>query len=104
MEAAPVIKAMIRIGRATAGAGKREGFIDACEQHGPEIAGTGTWLGGGRIAAFGRRGERRVMDGCRHQEPRAGGDCGTEGSMRGEHPMVPMAMPAWGRHQGRQSI
>jgi hypothetical protein len=44
-------------------------FIDASEQHGSEIAGTGTWLGGGRIAPFGRRWERRVMEGSRHGIP-----------------------------------
>ena len=42
--------------------GEREDFVDACEQHGPEIAGTRTWLGSGCIAPFGRRWERRIRD------------------------------------------
>ena len=57
---------------ATTGAEEREDFLDPCEQHGPEIASTGMWLGVGLILRFGSPLERRVMDGSLHREACAG--------------------------------
>ena len=97
---------------ATAGAEERElassarqadpslglAFIDPCEQHGPEIASTGTWLGVGLILHFDSRWRGVSWRGLR-REACAGRHRRAQRGIRGEEPVIPMVMSARGRDE-----